>query len=91
MNSGSFDPIAFFNLHLDDKAKKVVTEELLDSLSQYIIVRTVEMMPAGKLDNIDNPEELFELAKKEFPVFDNQIKKFLEDFQREYQRTTGVI
>lgn len=90
-NLDGFDPILYLGLHLDPQVKQAVSEKLLDFLSQYLTIRTVELLPQDKLEEINSPEELFLTAQKVIPDFNRKIKIFLQDFLKEYQKEVGII
>lgn len=79
-----FDLISFLNLHLDPSLEKLATAKLLDLLSQYLIIRTLELLPQNNIEGLEDPEKLFTLAKNTIPQYDLKVKEFLEDFKNEY-------
>lgn len=84
-----FDPLAFLSLHIDQSFKEAASQELLDQLSQYFVIRFVEILPEEELKSVNNIGDLFQLAQKNIPEFDSKVKNILEDFQKEYQIKTG--
>lgn len=88
MNSlTGFDPIKFLEIKdVNPKYKHALSLSLLEQISQYIIIKTAEALPEKSTENINTPAELFALAHKETPDFDNKIKQFLQDFKDEYKR-----
>jgi hypothetical protein len=81
----TFDPLLFLGLtNVKPEAKKVLSEKLLDRISQYITVRTIELLPQDDLKDIHDPDKLFSVAKEKIPDFDKKAKAFLEDFKQEF-------
>lgn len=80
-----FDPLVFLGItNLKDKEKKDVSQKLLDRISQYLVIRITELLSEDDLKNIDDPEQLFSLAKQKIPDLDKKVKLFLEDFKKEF-------
>ena len=84
-NLQGFDPLLFLGItNLKGDEKGAFSEKLIDTISQYIIVRIAELLSDDDLTTIDNPAKLFEVARSKIPDFDAKIKLFLEDFKKEY-------
>ena len=82
-----FDPLLFLGItNLKDEEKNVVSEKLIDAISQYIVVRIAEFLSDDDLTTIDNPNTLFAVARNKIPDFDKKIKLFLEDFKSDYYK-----
>lgn len=80
-----FDPLMFLgitNLKLEEKS--IVSQKLLDRISQYLAIRITELLSEDDLKNIDDPQQLFSLAKEKIPALNNKVKLFLEDFKKEF-------
>lgn len=82
-----FDPLLFLGItNLNDVEKNIVSQKLLDRISQYLAIRIVELLSEDDLNSIDDdPQKLFSVAKEKIPDLDNKVKLFLEDFRREFQ------
>lgn len=85
-----FDPLAYLNLHLDPAVKDIVSQKLLDLLSQYLIIRTIEILPEDEIANITDPKTLFDLAQQTVPDYNQRVKEFLAGFKKEYQDNQGI-
>ncbi len=79
-----FDPLLYLEINNNPEKKEKLSRELLDQISDYILVRTIEMFPEERLLEIGSAQELFTLAKKYIPDYESKIKAFLEDFKKEF-------
>lgn len=80
-----FDPLLFLGItNLKSKEKSIVSQKLLDRISQYLATRIAELLPEDALIDIDDPEQLFSLAGQKIPDLDKKVKLFLEDFKKEF-------
>lgn len=86
----SFDPLKFLDLYVDPQAKEILSDKLFDLLSQYLSIRTLELLPESKLVDIDSLETLFAMAQEEIPNYDQKVKEFLADFKDQYKKERGV-
>lgn len=84
-NLQGFDPLLFLGItNLKDEEKNIVSQKILVNISNYIFVRMGELLEEDDLKNIDNPDELFDVAKSKIPDLPSKIKLFLEDFKKDY-------
>lgn len=81
-----FDPLLFLGItNLKAEEAPVVSQKLLDRISQYITIRIVELLSEEDLKSIDDdPQKLFSVAKDKIPDLDKKAKVFLEDFRKEF-------
>lgn len=80
-----FDPLLFLGItNVNAEEKSVVSDKLLDRISQYLAIRITELLSEDDLKNIDDPQQLFSLAKEKIPDLDKKVKLFLEDFKKEF-------
>ncbi len=87
-----FDPLLFLGItNLKLAEKSIVSQKLLDRISQYLTIRITELLPEDDLKNIDDPQQLFSLAKEKLPNLDSKIKTFLEDFKKEFNNNLTQI
>lgn len=87
-----FDPLLFLGItNLKDEEKQVVSQKLLDRISQYIAIRIIELLPEYDLRDIDDPQKLFAVAKDKIPDLDKKVKLFLEDFKNEFNSNLQQI
>ena len=85
-NFQGFDPLLFLGV-TDPKheEKDIISQKILDRISQYIAIRIVELLSKDDLKSIDDsPQKLFSIAKSKIPDLDNKVKVFLEDFKKEF-------
>jgi len=87
MNSlQGFDPLLFLGItNIKPEEKDALSQKLLSNISEYIFIRIAELLEEEDLKNIDNPDQLFSVAKSKIPNLDTKIKQFLEDFKNDYQ------
>ena len=85
-NLQGFDPLLFLGItNLKDQEKSIVSQKILDRISQYIAIRIGELISEEDLKSIDgDPQKLFSVGKEKIPDFSNKIKLFLEDFKTEF-------
>lgn len=86
----SFDPLKYLNLHLSQEVKGRASHHLLDQLSQYLIIRTVELIPEHELSRIESVESLFAKASESIPDYNGHVWQFIDDFKKEYSKNAGV-
>ena len=88
-----FDPLLFLGItNIKDEEKSIVSQKLLDRISQYLAIRIVELLSEEDLKSIDDdPQKLFSLAKEKIPEFDSNIKLFLADFKKEFNTNIMYI
>lgn len=87
-----FDPLLFLGIkNLKEEEKSIVSEKLLDRISQYLAIRVAELLSEDDLKSIDDPQQLFSLAKERIPDLDKKVKVFLEDFKKEFQSNLKQI
>ena len=88
-----FDPLLFLGItNLKDEEKDIVSQKLLDRISQYIAIRIAEILSENDLrDAGDDPQKLFSVAKDKIPEFDEKMKLFLEDFRKEFNNNLKQI
>lgn len=78
-----FDPLVFLGItNLKFEEKSIVSQKLLDRISQYLAIRITELLSEDNLKNIDDPQQLFSLAKQKIPDLGKKVKLFLEDFKK---------
>ena len=91
-NPLGFDPLLFLGIaNIKDEEKNIVSQKILDRISQYLAIRIIELLPESDLKDIDDPEELFSVAKEKIPDFDKNVKAFLEDFKKEFNNNLQQI
>lgn len=82
-----FDSLKFLGISdLNDQEKETVSKNLLDKISQYILIRISELLPADDLKKATTPEDLFSLAQAKIPDLGDIIKLFLADFKLEFDK-----
>lgn len=88
-----FDPLLFLEItNLKDEEKKIVSQKLVDRISQYIAIWIVELLSVEDLKGIDDdPQELFAVAKNKIPDLDSKVKVFLEDFKKEFNNNLKQV
>ena len=88
-----FDPLLFLGIsNLKDEERHVVSQKLLDRISQYLVIRITELLSEDDLKSIDDdPQKLFSLAKQKIPDLDNKAKVFLEDFKKEFNNNLKQV
>lgn len=88
-----FDPLVFLNItNLKPEEKDIVSQKLLDRISQYIVIRIIELFSDDDLKNIDSdPQKLFDTAKVKVPDIDKKVKVFLEDFKNDFNSNLKQI
>lgn len=88
-----FAPLVFLGItNLKGKEKNIVSQKLLERISQYIVIRIIELLSEKDLENIDDdPKKLFSIAEQKIPNFDNKVKLFLEDFKKEFNANTQQL
>lgn len=80
-----FDPLLFLEItNLKGQEKNIVSQKLLDNISQYIVIRVTEILPEEELKHIDGPQKLFSVAKNKIPDLGSKVKQFLDDFKKEF-------
>lgn len=87
-----FDPLLFLGItNLKPEEKSIVSQKLLDRISQYLVIRITELLLEDDLKNIDDPHQLLSLAKEKIPDLDEKVKLFLEDFKKEFNNNLITI
>jgi hypothetical protein len=81
-----FDSLIFLGItNLKAEEKNVVSQKLLDRISQYIVIRIVGLLSDDDLMGIDeDPQKLFSVAKEKIPDLDKKVKVFLDDFKKDF-------
>lgn len=80
-----FDPLLFLGItNLEDQEKNVVSQKVLDRISQYLVIRVTELLSEDELKHIDDPQHLFSIAKQKIPDLESKVKQFLKDFKKEF-------
>ena len=87
-----FDPLLFLEItKIKDEEKSIVSQKILDRISQYLAIRIIELLPESDLKDIDDPEKLFSVAKEKVPDLGSKVKVFLEDFKNEFNNNLKQI
>lgn len=87
-----FDPLLFLGIiNLKAEEKNIVSQKLLERISQYLVIRITELLTEDELKNIDNPQILFSVAKEKIPDLDKKVKVFLEDFKKEFNNNLQYV
>lgn len=82
-----FDPIIFLGIeHVSEEEKPKLNYELLEQISEYLFIRTVELLGDESLSSAKSLEQVFAVAYKKVPDYRKRVKIFLEDFKREFNR-----
>lgn len=82
-----FDPLKFLDItNLKNQEKDTVSKNLLDKISQYILIRISELLPVDDVRKTSNPEDLFALAQAKIPDLHVKMKLFLADFKKEFAK-----
>ena len=82
-----FDPLLFLGINnLRNREKSDVSEKLLDKISQYLVIRISDLLPAENIRKLKTPEDLFFMARNNIPDIDTKVKLFLEDFKKEFYK-----
>ena len=88
----SFDPLLFLGItNIEDEEKNIVSQKILDRISQYIVIRIIELLPENDVEDIENPEKLFSVAKEKIPDFNDKVKVFLKDFKMEFSNNLKQV
>lgn len=83
----SFDPLLFLGINnLKDYEKNDVSQKLLDKISQYVVIRISDLLQEDDLKTINDPQELFSIAREKIPDINTKVKLFLGDFKKEYYK-----
>ena|SRR3989344_3299909 len=86
-----FDPLLFLGINnLKNQEKKDVSQKLLDKISQYLVIRISELFPDEELKRLNNPEDLFSIAREKIPDINTKVQLFLNDFKREFYKKLKV-
>ena len=88
-----FDPLLFLGItNLKDEEKNIVSQKIFDRISQYIVIRIVELLSEEDLKNVDDdPQKLFATAKQKIPDIDKKVKLFLEDFKNDFSNNLKQV
>lgn len=82
-----FDPLVFLKINnIDPKDRNKLSFELMSQISEYLVIRTLQLLPPNKTENMQSPEELFDLVEQLVPDFNDKISQFLNDFKMEYAK-----
>ena len=80
-----FDPLVFLGIkNLKGKEMQEVSNNLLNKISQYILIRISEQLPTEDVRRAKTPERLFSLAQERIPDLSQKMKLFLTDFRTEF-------
>lgn len=86
-----FDPLKFLDItNLKNQEKDTVSKNLLDKISQYILIRVSELLPAEDVKKASDPEDIFSLAQAKIPDLNDKMKLFLADFKKEFYKNVRV-
>lgn len=86
-----FDPLKFLGVtNLKDEEKNTISEKLLSKISQYLLIRIVELLPEGDVKKLNDTEAIFIMAKGKIPDLSTKVKLFLEDFKEEFYKNIKV-
>ena len=81
----NFDPLAYLdisNISEDDKIN--LRYSLLEKISEYIFLRSLELIPIDKATSFTSQSEVFSYCQKNIPAYDTKINLFLEDFKKDF-------
>lgn len=82
-----FDSLLFLGIsNLKGEEKVNVSKQLLNKISQYLLIRISELLSIEDLKSTNDPDKLFSLAQNKIPNFSGQVKIFLEDFKKEFNK-----
>lgn len=82
-----FDPLKFLDLKdLKNEEKDILSDKLLNKISQYLLIRVAELLQEEEIKRLNNPNDVFSLAKNKIPDLNNKVKLFLEDFKTEFYK-----
>jgi len=80
-----FDPLLFLGIkNLSGEEKTLASKQLLNKISQYLLIRISEVLSIEDLKSTDDTDKLFVLAQSKILNFNDRIKTFLEDFKKEF-------
>lgn len=83
----NFDPLLFLGINnLKENEKDIVSQKLLDKISQYLIIRISEFLTVEDINKLNNPEDMFSMAREKIPDINTKVKLFLEDFNKEFYK-----
>lgn len=86
-----FDPLKFLDIaNLNNQEKDTVSKNLLDKISQYILIRISELLPTEDVKKAVNPEDIFSLAQAQIPDLNDKMKLFLADFKKEFYKNIKI-
>lgn len=88
--SAGFDPAKYLEVYLSPDVRNAFNDGALDIISQYLITRIVELIPDDQLTSITTTEQLFNVAEKTIPNYEQTIKRFMEEFKKEYKKELGI-
>ena len=83
----NFDPLAYLdisNISEDDKIN--LRYSLLEKISEYIFLRSLELLPGEKAKSFTSHAEVFSYCQKNVPAYNEKIKLFLENFKEEFTK-----
>lgn len=81
-----FNPLLYLGI---DSKDENTSFQMMNQISEYLIIRIAELMDDKDLEQADNEKYLFEIAEQKIPDFNNKIKQFLEDFRREFDERSN--
>lgn len=86
-----FDPLKFLDItNLKNKEKDTVSKNLLDKISQYILIRISELLSLDDVKKMSDPQALLSLAQAKIPDLNAKMKLFLADFKKEFYKNVKV-
>jgi hypothetical protein len=86
-----FDPLVFLGIKgLKNKEKTEASQKLLSKIYQYILIYLVEELDVSSIKNM-NIREVFLVARKRIPNFNEKVKKYLENFKREFNNNLNSL
>lgn len=82
-----FDPILFLELrNINSKDRNKLSFELMSQISEFLVIKTLQIVPEEKAEEINSLEELFEYASENISQYDQKVKTFLNEFKTEFQQ-----
>jgi hypothetical protein len=82
-----FDPLKFLNItNLKNQDKKTVEENLLNKISQYVLIRIIGLLPKEEINKTITPEIVIRLAQEKIPDLNQKINFFMSDFKKEFNK-----
>jgi len=82
-----FDPLLFLEIkNVDPKDRNKLSFELMSQISEFLAIKTLQLIPGEKAEEFNSLEELFKYAQENILNFDLKVKQFLDEFKKEYQK-----